>query len=600
MPDDEEDYDTRREMETLLNRRVARPSRSMGNSMLGNPMGEMMMPEMIMSKSDSSKPPFSSFTQPVVEKTNQPSNVFDKAMGFVLPHEGGFVHHKNDRGGATNRGITQKTLSGYLGKNASIDDVKNLDKQTAINIYKNQFFEPIAKKLKDPKAQMVAFNAAIASGPKYANKLIEKHQGDPYAMLDEHTNFMVNEIPKKDPSQKAFVKGWQNRQNDLKKYIDSFAGGGEVKHFVEGDYVEGKMNLGPRSYGATDSTYTSTKSEPNALERFFTYNPEEQQRNWENGRRARINMARSEKDKIPYNDTPVKPGETLPKTLQSPKGGIRDFDYVNTTYAMSDPDSDQVSRRNINTNYGENVKPAEQQMGPPIELMGKETNTETAPNKPDFRDLMQQHLMDSWNNQGKQAEQDKWMSLLSAGLGMMGGTSPYAAANIGQGAQQGIAAHLAARKAQQAQQNSLLSGYGILSKDKYYDAIADKSGIAAEALEHKKANDIIANAKTGMNSAMNGLRLANAEKALLKDDSGYKNAVSFVNAYGSKKDLNPSQQSRLDDARNVIRSKELPIQNKINEFNKIYNYHATNLGVPGIGGNNEGGGSNTIDFNTLK
>lgn len=35
-------------------------------------------------------------------------------------------------------------------------------------------------------------------------------------------------------------------------------------------------------------------------------------------------------------------------------------------------------------------------------------------------------------------DQDKWMALTMAGLGIMGGTSPYAAANIGQGAQKGI------------------------------------------------------------------------------------------------------------------------------------------------------------------
>lgn len=39
----------------------------------------------------------------------------------------------------------------------------------------------------------------------------------------------------------------------------------------------------------------------------------------------------------------------------------------------------------------------------------------------------------------QQREIDNYMALLSAGLGMMGGTSPYASANIGQGAQQGIA-----------------------------------------------------------------------------------------------------------------------------------------------------------------
>jgi hypothetical protein len=59
---------------------------------------------------------------------------------------------------------------------------------------------------------------------------------------------------------------------------------------------------------------------------------------------------------------------------------------------------------------------------------------------------------------------DNYMALLQAGLGMMGGTSPYAAANIGQGASKGIA-HLAdARKSQIAEENALLSGRLGLSR----------------------------------------------------------------------------------------------------------------------------------------
>jgi hypothetical protein len=51
-----------------------------------------------------------------------------------------------------------------------------------------------------------------------------------------------------------------------------------------------------------------------------------------------------------------------------------------------------------------------------------------------------------------QRKQDAYLSLLSAGLGMLGGTSPYAAVNIGQGAQAGVAAQAAARKAQAAEE----------------------------------------------------------------------------------------------------------------------------------------------------
>ena len=55
-------------------------------------------------------------------------------------------------------------------------------------------------------------------------------------------------------------------------------------------------------------------------------------------------------------------------------------------------------------------------------------------------------------------EQDKYLALLQAGLGMMGGTSPYAAANIGQGASTGVAALMAANKQRAAEENSVMAG----------------------------------------------------------------------------------------------------------------------------------------------
>ncbi len=39
------------------------------------------------------------------------SSVFDVALAETLRHEGGFVAHPLDPGGATNRGITQRTLA---------------------------------------------------------------------------------------------------------------------------------------------------------------------------------------------------------------------------------------------------------------------------------------------------------------------------------------------------------------------------------------------------------------------------------------------------------------------------------------------------------
>ena len=52
----------------------------------------------------------------------------------------------------------------------------------------------------------------------------------------------------------------------------------------------------------------------------------------------------------------------------------------------------------------------------------------------DYEDMLKQQGEES----KKDKDQSKWMRLLEAGLGIMGGTSPYAAVNIGQGATQAV------------------------------------------------------------------------------------------------------------------------------------------------------------------
>jgi hypothetical protein len=83
----------------------------------------------------------------------------------------------------------------------------------------------------------------------------------------------------------------------------------------------------------------------------------------------------------------------------------------------------------------------------------------------DIKNLLKQRMEES----GKQKRIDAYMSLLQAGLGIMGGTSPYAAANIGQGASQGVAAQLAARRSQVADENAILTGQLGLSRAELYD-----------------------------------------------------------------------------------------------------------------------------------
>jgi hypothetical protein len=83
----------------------------------------------------------------------------------------------------------------------------------------------------------------------------------------------------------------------------------------------------------------------------------------------------------------------------------------------------------------------------------------------DIKSLLKQRMEES----GKQKRIDAYMSLLQAGLGMMGGSSPFASVNIGQGAAQGVAAQMAARKSQVADENAILTGQLGLSRAELYE-----------------------------------------------------------------------------------------------------------------------------------
>ena len=60
----------------------------------------------------------------------------ESALVFTLKNEGGYTDHPLDKGGPTNKGITIGRLSEYLGRNATKDEVKNLDFETIKLIYK--------------------------------------------------------------------------------------------------------------------------------------------------------------------------------------------------------------------------------------------------------------------------------------------------------------------------------------------------------------------------------------------------------------------------------------------------------------------------------
>ena len=172
----------------------------------------------------------------------------------------------------------------------------------------------------------------------------------------------------------------------------------------------------------------------------------------------------------------------------------------------------------------------------------------------DIKNLLKQRMEES----GKQKRIDAYMSLLQAGLGMMGGTSPFATANIGQGASQGIAAQLAARRSQTADENAILTGQLGLSRAELYekmrrDTLRQQAERTASELKIKE-----------------GTLDVNRQRAQAQQNRNYLTAQKQFMDQGSQLEIENRYKQRYgknwkDDA-NYLRNFNLEVKARINEL----------------------------------
>ena len=134
----------------------------------------------------------------------------------------------------------------------------------------------------------------------------------------------------------------------------------------------------------------------------------------------------------------------------------------------------------------------------------------------------------------EQKKINAYMALLSAGLGMMGGTSPHAMTNIGQGAQAGVQAYQAGNKDVAAQQAAMMQGR--LGLEKYQSLRDIQKGQAENLQEYRKSEgERKAEAAKMRNitqtTAIQNADLARAEKLMAQQEKTFEaNAVSQVAA----------------------------------------------------------------------
>ena len=97
---------------------------------------------------------------------------FDKCLGYVLEHEGGYVDHPEDPGGRTNRGITQKVYEKYLDRPVTEKEMKELPLEHAQAIYKKNYWDKVCGDDLPDGLDFSVFDWAVNSGPSRAAKVL--------------------------------------------------------------------------------------------------------------------------------------------------------------------------------------------------------------------------------------------------------------------------------------------------------------------------------------------------------------------------------------------------------------------------------------------
>jgi len=105
------------------------------------------------------------------------SSSFKTALPIVLKHEGGFVLHPRDPGGATNFGITIQTLSRARGQPASMDDIRKLTSAEASAIYRRFYWDVLRADELPRGLDLALFDFAVNSGPPRAVAMLQRVLG---------------------------------------------------------------------------------------------------------------------------------------------------------------------------------------------------------------------------------------------------------------------------------------------------------------------------------------------------------------------------------------------------------------------------------------
>ena len=185
---------------------------------------------------------------------------FEQALKFTLKWEGSYTNDPDDPGGPTNKGIIQSVYNRYRRrKNLSLRSVKFLTDQEMREIYEKDYWEVVRSKYLKAPLGLVMFDTCVNMGPAgsiarlqmaldlkvtgYWTKSISDviHNCDAGKIALKICKLRVAkryERVKEDESQRKFLKGWLNRDNDLANEVKKMIG----MNIMDLEYQDNNVN----------------------------------------------------------------------------------------------------------------------------------------------------------------------------------------------------------------------------------------------------------------------------------------------------------------------------------------------------------------------
>lgn len=159
---------------------------------------------------------------------------FDRALSWTLRWEGGYSEHPADRGGPTNRGITQVVYDGWrIDKRLPLRPVRDMEDWEMRTIYRTQYWGPcLGDQLRWPLC-LAVFDFGVHSGPRraldhlaevlgcrrpeIATKAASVRPEEAAVLLCARRRQFLERVVERDQRQKVFLRGWLRRVDALVK-----------------------------------------------------------------------------------------------------------------------------------------------------------------------------------------------------------------------------------------------------------------------------------------------------------------------------------------------------------------------------------------------